>query len=449
MFAFLSIIIKKITHNNLNRNIFSGVLLTGLLALIGLLRAPLYLYFISFAEYGILSILALIPELVQLGMLGVAPALVKLSAEELGKGNKSGIVEFLNTAIIFVLAASILVLPCVFLLQGQIAAFIDLDLGNADIFFRCIPWVCGLLIVTLLNQLFFSITVGIGRIDISNMLRFIIALINLLVAFLFLLNTSSVKSILQASVVTEIISLCYLFFILRRSGYQTFAGRIFSTAKFKRLLSYGIPIVLSTLFSGGLMISCVKALLSRYCGIQSVGYFNLAWSIFCRIIMIINLGFQAILPEITKLRAQNEDEQNIAKLNRKLFRMVCLCGTIICVLSLVLSPIIFKIWLQSRYRLEIVYMFNWLLPGLFFLFLSLITYYNALSLERMKLVTFYGFINFAIVLVSMVLVFQFLQIQNPVWASCAVSIGQICATSLLFLFARNTSPLRQQITGRK
>ena len=92
--------IRKLFSSQLRINMFSGVAATVLNIVVLAVAYPIYLHFLGYEKYGVWLVLATVLSFAQLGNLGVGRAIMKLVAEEHGRGNIEAIRQYVATAIV-------------------------------------------------------------------------------------------------------------------------------------------------------------------------------------------------------------------------------------------------------------------------------------------------------------------------------------------------------------
>src|SRR4030043_2358343 len=85
--------------SQLRLNMTSGVVTTVINSVVLACANPLYLHFLGYEKYGVWLVLATVLTFAQLGNLGIGPAVMKLVAEEYGRGDVEGIQRDVTTAL--------------------------------------------------------------------------------------------------------------------------------------------------------------------------------------------------------------------------------------------------------------------------------------------------------------------------------------------------------------
>ena len=79
--------LRKIFSSQLRLNMASGVVVTVINAVAMMAAFPIYLHFLGYERYGVWLVLATVLSFAQLGNLGIGQAVMKLVAEEHGRGD--------------------------------------------------------------------------------------------------------------------------------------------------------------------------------------------------------------------------------------------------------------------------------------------------------------------------------------------------------------------------
>jgi O-antigen/teichoic acid export membrane protein len=86
--------IKKLFSSQLRINMASGMLTTVINTVVIVVAYPIYLHFLGYEKYGVWLVLATVMTFTQVGNLGMGPAVMKLVAEEYGRGDIEGIQHY-------------------------------------------------------------------------------------------------------------------------------------------------------------------------------------------------------------------------------------------------------------------------------------------------------------------------------------------------------------------
>jgi len=83
--------IKRLLRSQLRINMASGLATSAINTVVVAIAYPVYLHFLGYERYGVWLVLATVLTFAQLGNLGIGPAVMKLVAEEHGRGDIAGV----------------------------------------------------------------------------------------------------------------------------------------------------------------------------------------------------------------------------------------------------------------------------------------------------------------------------------------------------------------------
>ena len=119
----------------------SGVVVTVINAVALMTAFPIYLHFLGYEQYGVWLVLTTVLSFAQLGNLGISKAVMKLVAEEYGRGDIEGIQRYVTTALALLCLSSSLVLIVILVFKTQIIAAFKLSDENAQTTLWLLPYI--------------------------------------------------------------------------------------------------------------------------------------------------------------------------------------------------------------------------------------------------------------------------------------------------------------------
>lgn len=432
--------------SHLRLNIFSGFAATGLNSLLNLIKFPLFLVFISYNDFGMFSILAIIPQLGNAGMLGVAPAVAKLISEELGRSNHAKACAYLHTALLFITIAGVIIILAIIAGEPLFCKFMALSPENEQLFRRCFLLACLVAFLTFLNQPLEAALIGIGRMDIANLMRVGQNFLLIIFSWIALLFQAEVRSILIATAIAIIIIIvCEIVILLRLK--MNFLRSHGTLSLLYSLLRFGVPCTVATLLQS-LTLAAIKIILARIGGTTVlVGFFQIAYSLAAPILTLMNAGFQALLPEISKLSAceTKDNRKSLEQINGKTLLVTFLGGIIICTIIYIVCPWILQLWLRSRFESELVPIFRSMIPLMLFAILSIMPHYNNLGRGYVWVHFQYYAINTAITLACISVAYFMCHFTSGIWSGLGMGAGQMIA--VIYLFFRRREEVKTAISA--
>jgi O-antigen/teichoic acid export membrane protein len=129
-----------------------------------------------------------------------------------------------------------------------------------------------------------------------------------------------------------------------------------------------------------------KFALTRYVGPGSVPVYEMAWNLSMQLRSVLESGFRALMPEVSRLAAIGlpESPGRIASVNRRSIKLIFALGLPAFALVFVVAAPSLRFWLGARFRPEIVPALRVLLAGCFLNLLGVPGYYTLLGLSRVR-----------------------------------------------------------------
>lgn len=111
----------------------SGLMMSVMNGIRLIVAYPIYLHFLGYEKYGVWLVLTTILSFAQLGNLGIGHAVMKLVAEEYGRGDIKGIQRYVTTALALLCLSGSFILMGVLLFKVQIISVFKLNDENVQI----------------------------------------------------------------------------------------------------------------------------------------------------------------------------------------------------------------------------------------------------------------------------------------------------------------------------
>lgn len=426
---FISLLPGKLFGSRLKMNFLSGALATGLVAVLGLVKSPVYLHYMNYDGYGLYALLGIIPSLSALGMLGISNGVMRMVAEKFGEGDFEGLGEFVNTAVSFVFAVSCAVLCAVYILRCNFPHLLGIGAENEDAFLAAFGVACILTFLTLLNAPLLGALSGIGRLDLSNYFSLGISYSGFIFAFM-LIGKLGLKGVFIGEILGIFPIMLFEVIALRRNKVPLLSGALFKYSRFKELVGFGLPVASGTMMWTG-TLSLLKVIIGRAAGVEAVGCFNLAYALCAPAQSIIASAFGALVPEISILAAQRGKEDMVARINRKAMKISFAMAFALAAGMSVAGPLFIKIWLGSRFNQAVVDVFYAMLPTMFLATLILMPYYNLLAAKRVGAFFCY-YLSFSIICLGSACVLAGASMATLVNLGLCLSLGQAGAAVFIF-----------------
>jgi O-antigen/teichoic acid export membrane protein len=343
--------IKKLLGSQLRLNMASGTLTTIINVVAMAFAYPVYLHFLGYETYGVWLVLATVLSFAQLGNLGIGQAVMKLVAEEHGRGDIKGIQQYVTTALLLLCISGAVVLALILLLRNQIIAAFNLSDENARTVLWLLPYIGILSIYVFIVQVMNSTLSGLGRMDIANYAQSFGRIVAVTVAAILLYNGRGVESLLIGNTLSYVfVHVVSLIYILRIAKIRILQIGNLNAQYCKRILLFGGGVF------GGTVVSMLgspfnKLMLSRYAGVSTIPVYEIAFNGAMQFRNLIEAGFRALMPEVSRVAAEitSESINRIVSLNRRAMKLILFFGIPMYTMMIVLITPLLRIWLREDF----------------------------------------------------------------------------------------------------
>jgi O-antigen/teichoic acid export membrane protein len=384
-FNTLKSIIAGLFGSQFRRNMFSGLATNIMNTVLMLVTYPLYLHYLGYEKLGVWIILSAVLSFMQLSNLGLGPAVTKLVAEEYGRGNIQGVMDYVRTALGTVFVTGVLAFTVLLLFCRPLVGIFKLGPDNSAVAVSLVPFIGILTVYAFLIQILTAMLAGLGRIDQVNYRDTACRAVSLVVAAALLITGYGIESLLIASAVSSVAMHTTSLALIRKIISSRILVFTWNLKMFRTLISYGGAVfgcsLISMLFS-----PFNKLLLSRYAGVAVVPVYEIAFNASMQVRNLMETAFRAIIPEVSRISNEitAEAKERILRIYRHAMRLVYLGGAPIYLTIAILSPFLFKAWLRGSFTESLPRAFCIMLIGTFLSLKCVPAYYTLMGLGRMK-----------------------------------------------------------------
>jgi len=376
--------IKKLLGSQLRLNMASGVVTTVINTMAMMAAFPIYLHFLGYERYGVWLVLATVLSFAQLGNLGIGQAVMKLVAEECGRGNIKGIQQYVTTALALLCLSGTVALLLILLLRNQIIGVFKLSDENAGLVLWLLPYIGILSIYVFLVEALNATLSGLGRMDLANYTQSFGRIVAVTVAAILLYSGRGIESLLIGNTLSYVfVNIVSLIFIRRIAKIQLLHIYNLDAQRCKRLLRFGGGVF------GGSLVSMLfspfnKLMLSRYAGVATIPVYEIAFTASMQVRGLIEAGLRALMPEISRISANvtRNTKDRISQIYRRAMRLIFLFGIPMYGILAIFSPLLLRLWLGDKFVEILPGAFRIILTGTFLSLLCVPAYYTLMGLGR-------------------------------------------------------------------
>ena len=431
--------IRKLLSSQLRINMASGMVTTVINTVAMVVAYPIYLHFLGYEKYGVWLVLATVLTFAQLGNLGMGQAVMKLVAEEYGRGNIEGIQHSVTTALALLSVSGTVALIIILALKNQIVAAFKLSDENAKMVLWLLPYIGVLSIYVFVVQVFEALLSGLGRMDLTNYIQSLGRGISVAVAGLLLFIGFGVKSLLIGSILSYLfIHIVSLVCIWRIAPIRFLQINSFDVYRCKRLLHFG-----GAVFGGSLISMFLspfnKLMLSRYAGVSTVPIYEIAYNGSMQVRALFEAALRAMMPEVSRIGANMtiEAKNRISQLNSHAMKLIFFFAIPIYGILAIFAPLLLRVWLGNGFVETLPGAFRIILIGAFLSLLGVPAYYTLMGTGhvRYNLGAHIAQATINLIIILCTLIVSTVSINVVVWSS---SIAMAGATLYLILQKRRT-----------
>ncbi|MGB2866517.1 MAG: MATE family efflux transporter [Sedimentisphaerales bacterium] len=429
--------IKKLLSSQLRLNMASGVGVTVINAVAMAVAFPMYLHFLGYEKYGVWLVLATVLSFARLGNLGIDQAVMKLVAEEHGRGDIEGVQRYVTTALALLCLSGVLVLLLVLIFKTQIIGVFKLSEENAQTALWLLPYIGILSIYVFIVQALNATLSGLGRIDLANYIQSIGRIVAVTVVATLLFTGRGIESLLIGNTLSYVfIHIVSLICISHIAHIRLLRIRNLDAQRGKRILRFGSGIF------GGTVVSMLgspflKLMLSRYAGVSTIPIYEIAFRGSMQFRGLIEAGFRAFMPEISRISANMTKcaKDRISQLNRRAMKLINVFGIPMYTAMLIFTAPLLRVWLREEFIQIIPLAFRLMLVATFINLLGVPSYYILLGMGRVRTVFAARCISW---LTSMALVTMIAVNRNylsvPVVCMCLIISWSLSSIYLIWRF---------------
>lgn len=409
--ALVSTLFRQFFGSQLRRNMSSGVIGMAVNIIVLVVSVRLYLHFIGYEEYGIWLILTAVLSFAQIGMVGINQSVMKLVAEDYGKGDIQGAASYVTMAFAVLCTVGFTVIIGIVLFRGQIVSLFKLSGDNAEMVAWLLPFVGALSVYVLIVQVVNSVLSGIGRMDIANYILLAGRVSAAGVSLILLMFGLGVKSLLIGNSVSYVlIHLMSNIFIRRNFEIRFLRFSNWDIARLKKLFQFG-GVVSGSALMLILLDPFNKMMLSRYVGVASVPVYDIASRASAQIRSIFETSFRALMPEISKLSA-NMDEMSAARVRmvvKRAFKIIFFLGVPVFIFFFLTGEFLLKLWLGKEYVAILPYAFRIMVTASLISLFGVPAYYTHMGAGNV----IHCFVSLALIATLNVLIVFMMLFINP------------------------------------
>jgi O-antigen/teichoic acid export membrane protein len=375
---------KKLFSSQLRINMASGAVTTVINSVTLVVAFPIYLHFLGYDRYGVWLVLTTVLSFAQLGNLGISKAVMKLVAEEYGRGDIEGIQRCVTTALSLLFISGMFVLAVILVLKNQIIGAFNLTGENAALISSLLPYIGCLSIYVFIVQALNAVPSGLGRIDLANYIQSLGRIVTVTVATILLYSGRGIESLLIGNAFSYVFIHVASFICIRRIvRIRILRLKNLDARRGRSILRFGGAVIGGSLMN--MMLSPFnKLMLSRYAGVSAIPIYEIAYRGGMEVRGLVEAGLRALMPEISRIGANmtREAKERIVAINKQSMKLIFLAGASLFCFVFIIAGVLLKVWLGDKFVDTLPYTLRIMLVATFVSLVGVPAYYTHMGQGR-------------------------------------------------------------------
>jgi O-antigen/teichoic acid export membrane protein len=341
---------SKGSQGQLQRNIFSGMISSGVGAVLMAASYPYYRSKLGYRTYGVWIALTIIISMSQLGNLGIAQALVKKIAEQWERKEYDDVARYYSTAVITLSAVAVLLFSVLFLAKEQILRMIGLSPSDASAYSSLATGIFVLSASTFVVDVVAIMLSGLGRVDLYNYCQMTVQVVSVMGSVALLSAHASLQSMLTAQISGYATGMIFALVTVRREvPFWPLNLHFYSFRHLRDLLGQGSMLMGAWVFSL-LFHPANKIILGQAGYFSALPAYEIAVNLSMRLRNFFEAGQRALMPEASRLlgSASGDLSQLRNMLTAAVRNLVLMAGPVYLVVFALATPLT-KIWLKHSF----------------------------------------------------------------------------------------------------
>lgn len=288
------------------RNTFSNLSGTAVAMAVGFFLMPLVVHYIGLTAYGIWMLVNSLVGYMGLLDMGLAPTLVKKSAEYLAKGDKKELSHTVSIIFTFYLLSGVLVGAIIFGLSFVISQVFSIPLGEINTF-KAVLWIVGVqTALKLPMSIWGGLMGGLQDFHITNGIAIISNLIRAVATVLLLMSGFGLISLIWLGFVLAVVSwLASMLWIRRRIPYLQIRIFRFRLKRVKELARFsGVMFIWG--IAGSIIHQADKIIIGLFLPIASITIYEVGARVSNYSRNLLYSVISTIMPATSELNAKGE-----------------------------------------------------------------------------------------------------------------------------------------------
>ena len=339
---------RRSLGNKIMRSVVFGALRYVVIVPIPFVMTPLILHKIGVAGYGTWAVLLAINGLTSLADLGLVGTLSKFVAEYYARQDFPALARLLSSGLALFLILDFVIGIAVWFGSPVLAARLfrgsTLPAIELVILLRCFLIVIA---ANILTQLFASVTSGLQRLDLTNILSAVNLLLSALFGAFLLLRGWGIRGLVYGYIASGILTVAIYLIVVRKLLPQVAVNPMrFDRTEARKMFGYSLRLYI-TQAAVAVHNQVEKVFLAALVGVDSVGWYDIASDVALKVRGAIGFVLSPVLPAASELDALG-DKSRMEELYFRSHKYLALCGVpAVCYVAAVSHRFV-ELWIGPR-----------------------------------------------------------------------------------------------------
>jgi O-antigen/teichoic acid export membrane protein len=332
------------------RNVMFGGLRYVFIAPIPFVMTPLILHKIGVAGYGTWAVFLGINGLTSLADLGLFGTLSKFVAQYHAQRDFTALARLVNSGLTLFLLVSVVVSSALWVASPRLVSMLfgGSTVPRAELLalLRCFPIVIA---ANILSQLFASVTTGLQRLDLTNMISAANVLLSAVFGALLLFRGWGLRGLVFGYIGSGIVTvICYVIIIRRLLPQIAMNPMRFDRTEARKMLGYSLQLYVT---QAAVVVhnQAEKVFLAMLTGVGAAGWYDIASDVALKVRGVIGLILSPVLPAASELDALG-DESRMKELYYRAHKYLALFGVPVVCYVVVVSKRFVELWIGSNLK---------------------------------------------------------------------------------------------------
>ncbi len=342
-------------QRSLGTKIMRSVVFGGLryifIAPIPFVMTPLILHRIGVAGYGTWAVFLAINGLTSLADLGLVGTLSKFVAEYYARRDFRALARLLNSGLTLFLLLDLVIGTALWLATPLLAdrLFRGSTVPSTElvVLLRCFLIVIA---ANILTQLFASVTTGLQRLDLTNVMSVANVLLSAFFGAFLLLRGWGLRGLVYGYIGSGILTVALYFIVVRRLLPQVALNPMrFDRAEARKMFGYSLRLYIT---QAAVVVhnQVEKVFLATLVGVGPVGWYDIASDIALKVRGSIGFILSPVLPAASELNALG-DQSRMKELYYRTHKYLALCGVPAVCYVVAVSDRFVELWIGPNMKM--------------------------------------------------------------------------------------------------